>query len=989
MSMTKYAYFGDSEVLEVKGSPTRAHTASIQSLSDFHDYRTDDGYMYVRLRAISSRVNRNNDGWPSIELAGGPDIFERHAKQSSSGFTVEATEGNGKYGFATFMGKPNFIDHNNSDPTRARGVVVDAKLRVLPIERVASSGDDYWTSASLDPEHAPPTEIELLLEIDAKQFPKYAKAIRSGDLDGFSMGCDVERSKCSHCGHVATNPDEYCSHILMKGAHHDYKTADGKRISRKSYENCYGIHFFEISGVFDPADETALAREVRAGIIHEGERTANFQKGSPDPGDDTYFGGKPGAAKEAFEAMKKQYGDEKGEEVYYRTRNKKKGKSTSSFVQSADTGVGIPSSGNFSGGQFDARGSWDDAQYDASLFSLEQKQGLKRSQEVSSLASVNLPNMNGLSGRPSVSNVPVSLATESSGKPLNQSTISVGDLDTGGKISSIGRASMMQRDASLAINDPGKVAPVLGSGFHTDYYTADSNKHKGKDSSVHTAENPLPQSFETTAPEEVDTMRQEHKCPICGEQMDGETCDVCGYVEPPKGMDNPDLTKAKELQQDMQQGSQQEVQQDNAMARGAQPIPNSEGQPMPPPGGPAAHAKQPGSFLQTRNRGASASVMDDMRWQPKLNPKVAARIKQFEKPLLPGTAPATNDPATTTVVKNPQKPITAAMRNAQDLIEAAKKNHTGDTMSTQKTADGPTGPEAAPDARVDTTGVGGVIEPSNDAASKADAQVDVTGVGSTGVTDVSADKTESLPTASETSDDSGFDATKTVEDSGPTSTFGDSDGTEKGFTDEVTNESLEGNQNKDSSVRQAYDAKPFYDQPGLSGGSANQGTQPVDAVGKAQDRVDVLSPATTPENNSGPTSQWTGTDGNKIYRQQNPVTPESIATDGFTSHFVASLKLADMEVDLGLIEKDAKYERLAELSPQSDEEISAQMDMLSRVKTAGTKKLAAQRTSGVTRMPGAFGKTTASAKRFDSVISSDESEIATITEDSLDSALFA
>lgn len=830
---TKFATFEDAEVLEVKGSPTRRHTASLDKLSDFHDYRTDDGYMYVRLRAISSRVNKNNDGWPSIELAGGPEVFERHAKQSSTGFTVEASEGSPEYGFATFMGKPNFIDHNNSDPSRSRGVVVDSKLRVLPIERVAANGgDDYWTSASLDPEHAPPTEIELLIEIDAKQFPKYAKAVRNGELDGFSMGCDVERSKCSHCGHEATNPDEYCSHILMKGAHHDYKTADGKRISRKSYENCYGIHFFEISGVFDPADETALAREVRAGIVDEGlDKTSGFMKGSPDPGDDAYFGGKPGASKEAYDSMIKQYGKEKGEEIYYATRN----------------------------------------------------------------------------------------------------------------------------------------------------------KHKGKDSATHTAENPLPQSFETTAPEPVDTMRQEHNCPICGENMDGETCDVCGYVEPPKGMDNPDLTKAKELQNDMEKGSQQEVQQDNAAAQGLE-----GSQPMPPPGGPAPHAKQPGSFLQTRNTSTSAQVTSDMRWQPKLNPKVAARIKQFEQPLLSGTTPATNDPASTTVVKSPQKPVTAAMRTAQDLIEAANQNHTGETMSTTHTADGPTGPEAAPDVRVDATGVGGVIEPSNEAASSADAQVDVTGVGSTGVTDVGAEKTESLPTASETSDDSGFDATKTTDDSGPTATFGDSDGTQKGLTDEVTNESLEGNQNKSSSQRQAYDSKPFYDQPGLSGGSANQGTQPADPVGKAQDRVDVLQAAATPENNSGPTKQWTGTDGNKVERQQEPVTTEvsDMQFDGFTSHFVASLKLADMEVDLGLIEKDAKYERLAELSPQSDEEITAQMDMLSRVKTAGTKKLAAQRTAGVTRMPGAFGKVTASAKRFDSVIASDEQQ-EPVAEDVADAALFS
>ena len=433
----------------------------------------------------------------------------------------------------------------------------------------------------------------------------------------------------------------------------------------------------------------------------------------------------------------------------------------------------------------------------------------------------------------------------------------------------------------------------------------------------------------------------------------------CGYVEPPKGFDNPDLTKARELQGDMQQGSQAEVQQDNSEAQGGgQPMPGA--QPMPPAGGPAP---KPGSFLQTRNRGASASVMGDMRWQPKLTPAVAAQIQAG-------------------------KPVTAAMRTAQNLIEAAKNNHQGDTMSTTHIADGPTGPEASPDARVDATGVGGVIEPSNDAASKADAQVDVEGVGSTGVTNVEAEKTESLPTASEKSDDSGFDATKTTDDSGPTSTFGDSDGTMKGVSDAVTGESLEGIQNKGSSTRQAYDAKPFYDQPGLSGGSAVQGVQPI--AEKFGERVDVLQPVATPENNSGPTSQWTGTDGNKVNRQQDPVTKEISDTqfDGFTSHNVAAMKLADLEVKLGLIEEDDKWSRFAALESEADAVIAAQMDMLSRVKVAGTRKLAQQRTSGVTLMPGAFGRVTASAKRFDSVVSS-EDEPTSVPEDTLDSAIFS
>lgn len=758
MAFTKYASFDQAQILDLKGSSAQSRTASLESISSFSDYRTEDGYLYVRLRAISSRVNKNHDGWPTIELAGSREIFDRHSKQSATGFTIEASEGDPEYGFAGFLGKPNFIDHNNSDPERARGVVVDSKFRVLPLEKVAASGDSYWTARDADPEHLPPSEIELLIEIDAKQFPKYAKAVRSGDIDGFSMGCDVEKSKCSHCGHMATNPTEYCSHILMKGAHHDYKTADGKRVSRRSYENCYGIKFFEISGVFEPADETALAREVRAAINNEG--------------------------------MEK------------------------------------------------------------------------------------------------------------------------------------------------------------------------------------TAENPLPQSMHTTAPEDVDTLREEQICPICGETMEGETCDVCGYVEPPKGFDNPDLQKADQIHQEMQQNDEAMVQQPQGSPEniGNQGPPQGPGQPQ--PGQP--QQKLPGSFMQARNPRPTASVMSEMRWAPVLDSKLASEIYR---------------PATAETVPTGQ-------RTASEIIEATK----GDTMST-KTADGPTGPSAAPDARVDTTGVGGVIEPSNEQASKADAQIDVTGIGTTGVTDVSAEGTESLPTASEGSDDSGFNTDKTTEDSGPTATYGDSDGTEKAFTDEVTSESLEGNQNKGSSVHTGYDAKPFYDQPGLSGGSANKGTQPIDASGKADDRVDVLSPVTTPEKStSGPTKTWSGTDGNAIYRQQDPVTSESIATDGFTSHIVASLKLADMEVDLDLLPKDEKYNRIAELEAKSDDELVAELNTLSRVRTAGLAKLAKARTSGVTRMPANFGRRTAApnpdwrpnGQAFERVTDG-EHTIApeAIADDVLDSSLFS
>lgn len=286
MSITKYASFESSQILDVKGTSTAQRTASLDKLSDYHDYRTEDGYLYARIIAISSRVNKNNDGWPSVELAGGDDAWDAITagkdRTSSVGTITAGADSKYKYGYSTFVGKPIFVDHNNSDPKRARGVIVDAKIHIDDA-KTASEHDPYYGSTEVDTAHLPPTKVELLLEVDAKSFPKLAKAIVEGSkdpdkgIDGFSMGCDVERSVCSHCGHTATNPNEYCSHIVSKGALHEMKVSGKEGQMRRSYENCYGVKFFEISAVFDPADETALLQElIDENPSHEARLNTSF-----------------------------------------------------------------------------------------------------------------------------------------------------------------------------------------------------------------------------------------------------------------------------------------------------------------------------------------------------------------------------------------------------------------------------------------------------------------------------------------------------------------------------------------------------------------------------------------------------------------------------------------------------------------------------------------------------------------------------------------
>jgi hypothetical protein len=177
----------------------------------------------------------------------------------------------GDYGFKTFVSRPIFVDHNNTDPKRTRGVIVDSLLHIEPSNKRRASFD-YYSSAPQN--HAPETWVELLLEIDAKQFPRLAAEIKNGDIDSVSMGCNVEETECSICSNRASTIDQYCAHVQSKGQ--KFSTDDGHE--KLAYEDCYGVNFFEISLVFDPADETAL---VTAPVIAKTAKPGSLYKESP------------------------------------------------------------------------------------------------------------------------------------------------------------------------------------------------------------------------------------------------------------------------------------------------------------------------------------------------------------------------------------------------------------------------------------------------------------------------------------------------------------------------------------------------------------------------------------------------------------------------------------------------------------------------------------------------------------------------------------
>lgn len=830
MPLRKYASLEQAQVLDLKGSQTRERTASLEKISDFEDYRTEDGYLYARIRAISSRVNKNHDGWPSVELAGGKETFDRHAKQHQAGFTVQAsTEDNAKYGFSTFLGKPVFVDHNNSNPDRARGVIVDAKLHVE--DHHTSAHDPYYSSSSVDPEHLPPTWVELLLEVDAKSFPKLAKAIVDGardskkGIDGFSMGCDVERSVCNICKNAATAPDEYCKHVKLKGAEFDYiEPKTGRKTSKKSYENCYGIKFFEISAVFDPADETALIREVKASVEKEAVRMGD------DPDTGGFVNRTPqdaGACPNCqYPRLWQQGGTSQCPRCHW----------------SSDTGEVTPPKQNRPEGYF----------------------GMVKE-------------------APGKQHVPGANAKE----------------------------NRQYEHIKKQYMDEGKSEEEAAE-------IAARTVNKQKSSSVHTAENPVPQSDMMAMPEYVDTLRKEEVCPVCGSSMEEEhQCDVCGYVAPPEGLDNPDLEKAqqRDLNTDPQQAFNPDAEQIDTETHPSVPDsaqPNSA--PSIPP--------------------VAASVTDDMAWKI-YHPRLAGKINPVEHPIKANPRPATNEPSET-IVSDQDRPVT--QRTAAQMIAATK----GNNMAQRTAADAPTA-DTKSDKRVDVTGVGGVDHATNEEASKPRGPHSWESDGTTttvdgkgGVLQDSNEEasrpsqgTENLPTAGRDSDDSGFNKDKTTQDSGKTRTFDNSNEpssavTQKAFSHADHEAAKQG-------VKPLKVPEPFSVDP--------------------QARVNVEDDEFF-DNPGTPTDQWTGTGGNGVTKQQPPVTPKvGPGNDVRKSTFVDILKIADAEVEMGLITTDEKYERIAELEKADDIEIQTTARVLSRVRTAGLKKNSSVKQGGVGRVP--------------------------------------
>lgn len=490
MAFTKYA---DCEVLNFSCSRKGQRTASLAKIGSFeYEPATDGNYLYVAVRACTADVpNLNLDMLPSWEL---------------------------ETAYETFRGASVFLNHDNSDPAKARGVVVDAKYH-------DEDPDDKW--------------VEILMEMDEDRCPKLCSLIRSGEMDTVSMGANVESTTCSICGNVAEYPFQYCTHVQQKGREFD---------GRVAFEICNGIEFFEESWVYDPADPTAHAMTMM-----DSDGTFTSEGCGPDGKAIWTRAASRTAALQWVERSDTAIADAPGYEGWFVvvvdrnivTRDYEAFVVFTDDAHEEETTIGTFKVDGVEDGFAKGEAMAEEWYAKRSVTSAtKQDVARKYRQLTDSLFVDRYADTRGYSKR---------LVDMLNNGPYGAENISVYDVYRQGD-EFVGEfwLSLLDIDKNIWFNLNGAVVAPYDRVERMDGTVGDVlaqivAEELGK--AAASGEKIAAFSDEPRTPAPVDTKETDKECPACGEDtFDGETCSTCGYTEPPDGMGDIDLDDEDEVE---------------------------------------------------------------------------------------------------------------------------------------------------------------------------------------------------------------------------------------------------------------------------------------------------------------------------------------------------------------------------------------------------------------------------------------------------------
>lgn len=148
-----------------------------------------------------------------------------------------------KKSYQTFIGAHNFVEHIQVEEL-SKGKIIDAVLRDI--------GESLY--------------VDILVATD-KKHKELVEQIVSGEMNSMSMGCSVDFTICTKCGHVAADETEMCPHVKYEKGNSFFDEQGNKHrvaelCGHEDNGETGGVTFIEASWVATPAFPGAVARNT-------------------------------------------------------------------------------------------------------------------------------------------------------------------------------------------------------------------------------------------------------------------------------------------------------------------------------------------------------------------------------------------------------------------------------------------------------------------------------------------------------------------------------------------------------------------------------------------------------------------------------------------------------------------------------------------------------------------------------------------------------
>lgn len=146
----------------------------------------------------------------------------------------------GRQSYKIWQGQPTFVEHDNQDYVKSKGVILDAFLRPL---KKFGAGKYY--------------KLVLLHAFDRTKDAPLVKRIMSGEVNSYSVGFYFKSYTCSICNfHASDRSGALCVHTAPKKRTYIHESGN------LAYRSCFEIKPFESSSVGTPAFITAISNRI-------------------------------------------------------------------------------------------------------------------------------------------------------------------------------------------------------------------------------------------------------------------------------------------------------------------------------------------------------------------------------------------------------------------------------------------------------------------------------------------------------------------------------------------------------------------------------------------------------------------------------------------------------------------------------------------------------------------------------------------------------